>query len=325
MMLGLGAGSVTAGIFHLFTHAFFKALLFLTAGSVLHALHHYETQDMRDMGGLRSRMPITFITMMIAGLSLAGFPLFSGFWSKDEILTTTLARASEPDGAGYLFYFAFALITVFLTAFYVFRAIFLTFFGELRLPEDPHDPDYRSVHESPSAMTVPLIILAVPSLLVGFWGSPLLGEGFQRFLEGAEFHSQEMNGGLALLGSAVGIAGIVVAYLMYVARAIPAAAVTRATGPLYRLFANKYYLDALYSWFVATVVLGISRFLAFFVDPRIIDGVVNGVGRLAVTISSAVRQVQTGKVQSYATVVFAGLAVISLVTIVLWGVGGAPR
>ena len=313
MMLGLGAGAISAGIFHLFTHAFFKALLFLTAGSVLHALHHYHTQDMRDMGGLRSRMPITFATMVIAGLSLAGiFPL-SGFWSKDLILGVTLDRALQgPDGTGYLIYFAFGLITAFLTAFYMFRAIFLTFFGELRLHEDPHHP----IKESPSTMTVPLMILAVPSVLVGLWGSPLFGDGFQRFLEGAAFHEHALNLTLALVASAAGVAGIALAYLMYVAGAISPAAITRLFGPLYRLPVNKYWLDDLYQWFIDNVVLGLSRFLAYVFDPKVIDGVVNGVGRVAVATSATVRQIQTGRVQSYALYVFAGLAVVWIVAIV---------
>ena len=318
MMLGLGAGSLAAGIFHLFTHAFFKALLFLTAGSVLHGLHHYHTQDMRDMGGLRRRMPITFITMVIGALSLAGFPLFSGFWSKDSILTATLNRASGPDGTGYMAYFVMALITVFLTAFYVFRAIFLTFFGDLRLHEDPHHP----IKESPRVMTLPLLILAVPSIVIGFWGSPLLGEGFQQFLEGSHFHPEVMNIPLAILGSVVGIAGIAAAFLMYCARAISPVSVARAFGPLYRLPANKWYLDDLYNWIIGAIVLGLSRFLAFVVDPRVIDAVVNGVGRLAVGISGSVRWVQTGKLQSYGMVVFVGLAVISAAMIFLPRMGG---
>jgi NADH-quinone oxidoreductase subunit L len=321
MMLGLGAGSLTAGIFHLFTHAFFKALLFLTAGSVLHGLHHYHTQDMRDMGGLRSRMPVTFITMVVAGLSLAGFPLFSGFWSKDSILGATLARAQGPNGSGYMVYFAFALVTVFLTAFYVFRAIFLTFFGELRLREDPH----HRIHESPPNMTVPLLILAVPSVIIGFWGSPLMGEGFQRFLEGPNFRPEEMNAGLAILGSVVGIAGIAVAYLMYLARAISPVSVARAFGPLYRLPTRKWYLDDLYNWIIGTIVLGIATFLAYVFDPKIIDGIVNGIGRLAVGISGTVRWLQTGKLQSYAMVVFLGLAVISAAMIFLPQVAGGAR
>jgi NADH-quinone oxidoreductase subunit L len=311
MMLGLGAGAISAGIFHLFTHAFFKALLFLTAGSVLHALHHYHTQDMRDMGGLRSRMPITFITMVIAGLSLAGiFPL-SGFWSKDLILGTTLARSQGADGSGFVFYFAFALITVFLTAFYMFRAIFLTFFGELRLREDPRHP----IKESPGTMTIPLLVLAVPSVVIGLWGSPWFNDGFQHFLEGANYHPHEFDTGLAVLGSVVALAGIGLAYLMYAVRALSPVAVTRLFGPLYKLPVNKYWLDDLYQWFVDRVVLGLSRFLAYFFDPKIVDGVVNGLGRLAVTISATARQFQTGKVQSYAVYVFAGLALISIFAI----------
>jgi NADH-quinone oxidoreductase subunit L len=314
MMLGLGSGAISAGMFHLFTHAFFKALLFLTAGSVLHALHHYHTQDMRDMGGLRKRMPITFIAMLVAALSLAGIPPLSGFWSKDLVLGSTFTRAAEgAEGTGFYFYFAFALITVFLTAFYMFRVIFLTFFGELRLREDPHHP----IKESPAVMSVPLLVLMVPSVLVGLWGSPWFGDGFQHFLEGANYHAHELDLGLAAVGAAFAVAGIATAYLMYQARVISPAVVSGALRPLYTLATHKYYLDDLYQWFINTVVLGIARFLAFFVDPKIIDGVVNGVGRVALLTSATVRRVQTGQVQGYAMVVFVGLFVISLFAVVL--------
>jgi NADH-quinone oxidoreductase subunit L len=326
MMLGLGAGALSAGIFHLFTHAFFKALLFLTAGSVLHGLHAYHTQDMRDMGGLRKRMPITFITMVIAALSLSGFPLLSGFWSKDLILGSTFTRAIHPppgvDGTGFLFYFAFALITVFLTACYSFRAIFLTFFGELRLTEDPT----HRIHESPRAMTVPLLILAVPSLLVGLWSSPLMGDGFQHFLEGTNYHAHEFDLMLAAVGSAFGLAGIALAYLMYGSRVLSPSLFATPLRPLYTAAANKWYLDRLYDWFVGAIVLGVSRLAAFVIDPRIIDATVNGVGRAAVGVSSALRPLQSGKLQSYAMVVFAGFAVISLALVLLRGMPpGGPR
>jgi NADH-quinone oxidoreductase subunit L len=313
MMLGLGSGALSAGIFHLFTHAFFKALLFLTAGSVLHALHNYHTQDMRDMGGLRKRLPITFICMLIAALSLAGIPPLSGFWSKDLILTSALTRAQEsPEGTGFYFYFAFALITVFLTAFYMFRVLFLTFFGELRLHEDPHHP----IRESPAVMTVPLLVLAVPSVLVGLWGSPVMGDGFQRFLDGAAYHEEVLNWGLAGLGAVVAIAGMVLAYLMYYARAISPELITGMLRPFYTLATNKYYLDRLYEWLIGTVVLGFGRFLAYVFDPKVVDGVVNGVGRLTIAVGAAARQVQTGRVQAYAMVIFFGLFLISLLSII---------
>ena len=304
MMLGLGAGSLVAGVFHLFTHAFFKALLFLTAGSVIHGTE--DTQDIRKLGGLRQYMPITFVTMLIGAISLAGIVPFSGFWSKDMILGAVFSRAARPDGSGFLFYGAFALITVFMTAFYMFRVIFTVFFGQEKYP------GHHAPHESPGVMAWPLIVLAVPSVLVGLWGSPLGGDGFGRFLEGADFH-EEMNTTLAVGSTVVALAGIGLAYAMYLAQAISPARIAAAFGPLYRLPLNKYYLDDLYQWFIGKVVLGLSALLAWVVDPMIIDGVVNGIGRLAVAVSTALRPIQSGRVQSYALFVFGGLALISLV------------
>jgi NADH-quinone oxidoreductase subunit L len=305
MMLGLGSGVVAAGIFHLLTHAFFKALLFLTAGSVIHAVH---SNELSDMGGLRRAMPITFITMVIGAVSLGGiFPL-SGFWSKDTVLAAVWNQATGGGGPGYLVLLFFALITVFLTAFYMFRVIFRAFFGDYLGHGHPH--------ESPPVMTVPLLILAVPSVLVGLWGSPLLGEGFQRFVEGPAFHHEELNLQMAVLSTILGLAGIGLAYLMYVKRTVPAEAMARRLQPAYTTLKNRYYLDELYEAMIDRGVLAFSRFLAFFVDPRVIDGAVNGSGRLAVRTSTVVRRIQTGRVQSYAMAVFAGLALISVFAIV---------
>src|SRR6202022_2903749 len=188
MMLALGAGSLAAGMFHLFTHAFFKALLFLAAGSVIHAVG---TNDITEMGGLRRIMPRTYWTMAIGGLSLAGFPLFSGFWSKDDVLAAT-ARGGGP------ILLAFAVITVFLTAFYTFRMFFLTFHGSFRGPVESHD---AAPHESDWWMTGPLILLAIPALVIGFWGSPFMNSGFQRFLEGSTFVDVPPNLTLAVVGA----------------------------------------------------------------------------------------------------------------------------
>lgn len=305
MMLGLGAGGLTAGTFHLFTHAFFKAMLFLTAGSVIHAVH---TQNLFEMGGLRRAMPITFVTMLIGAISLAGIFPFAGFWSKDAIIAAVANRAAEPGNAGYGILLVFALATVFLTAFYMFRVIFLTFFGSFRGHGHPH--------ESPAVMTVPLLILAVPSIIAGFWGSPLGNDGFQSFIEGHPVH-EEINTGLAVLSTVLGLAGIALAYLMYVARAIAPEALSQRFSPIYTTLLNKYYMDELYQTLIDRIVLAFSRFLAYFVDPNIIDGIVNGVGRLALRTSATVRQIQSGQVQSYAMFVFAGLAVISIFAIAL--------
>src|SRR5918911_339542 len=222
MMLALGAGSLAAGMFHLFTHAFFKALLFLAAGSVIHAVG---TNDITEMGGLRKVMPRTYITMAIGSLSLAGFPFFAGFWSKDEVL------AAAATGAGPIL-LAFGIITVFLTAFYTFRMFFLTFHGAFRGPVEAavettgHHPaaldaetHVAGLHESDGWMTVPLIVLAIPALLIGFWGSPFLNNSFQRFLEGSNYVDVQPNLVLAGLGAVLALAGIGAAWVWYGARA----------------------------------------------------------------------------------------------------------
>jgi NADH-quinone oxidoreductase subunit L len=330
MMLGLGAGVLAAGVFHLFTHAFFKALLFLTAGSFIHAAEsaRHANHDAAEHGasadhgspvddgraqrlsflrGTGWQLPVTYGTMIVAALSLAGiFPL-SGFWSKDLVLSAAYNRAFGEGGLGSLVLLVFALMTVFLTAFYMFRVIFKLGSGRSEL----------HLHREPAVIAVPLLVLAVPSALIGLWGSPLLGDGFQRFLEGAQFHHEELNLPLAVLSTVLALAGIGLAYLMYAREVISAASVTRAFGPLYQLPAGKYYLDALYQSFIDSVLLPFSRFLATVVDQGIIDGVVNAIGRLAVRTSATVRQIQTGQVQSYAMAVFAGLAVISVLAIAL--------
>jgi NADH-quinone oxidoreductase subunit L len=313
MMLGLGAGALTAGMFHLFTHAFFKALLFLTAGSVIHAAH---TQDLFDMGGLRKAMPITCLTMIVGALSLAGLPPLAGFWSKDSILAAVYEQSVHEGGARYLVLLVFAVITVFMTAFYMFRVVFLTFFGAYRGDGHPH--------ESPRVMTIPLLILMVPSILAGIWGSPWGNDGFQSFVEGHQVH-EEINPAIALLSSALGLGGIGLAYLMYVRQTISAQAMAPRFRPVYNTFWRKYYMDELYQAGIDRIVLAGSRLMAFVVDTRIIDGVVNGSGRLALRTSSTVRQIQTGRLQSYAMVVFAGLALISVFAIVLGPVVGTGR
>jgi NADH-quinone oxidoreductase subunit L len=246
MMLALGAGSLAAGMFHLFTHAFFKALLFLAAGSVIHAVG---TNDITEMGGLRKYMPRTYLTMLIGGLSLSGFPLFAGFWSKDEVM------ASATNAGPVLL--AFAVITVFLTAFYTFRMIILTFHGAFRGPVeaavDTHghaetvdaETHASGLHESDIWMTAPLMILAIPALLIGFWGSPLMGNGFQRFLEGNAYAEAPINLPLTILGAVLAIGGIAVAWVVYGTREYVREPLLRF-GAVYRVINRRYYIDEFY-------------------------------------------------------------------------------
>jgi NADH-quinone oxidoreductase subunit L len=325
MMLALGAGAKGAAMFHLMNHAFFKAMLFLTAGSVIHALG---TQDLRYMGGLRRYMPITSITMLIGALSLAGFPLItSGFWSKDEILAAAYDQ-------GYYLVFVVGLITAFLTAFYMFRAWFLAFWGEPRWQvaggsghgddgahdsHDSHDSHGSHgshgggrPHESPWVMTLPLIVLAVPSVISGFWGSPLTGNAFGAFLEG---HGEVHVVPVVIAGSVVvALGGIYLAWLMYGARSLSPERVSSWFGPLYTVLYNKYWVDEAYNWFMRVGVLGLANAMRVF-DTYVIDGAVNGVATVTRYTGATMRQLQTGRLQNYGWAMYAGAMVIALVVL----------
>jgi NADH-quinone oxidoreductase subunit L len=312
-MLALGAGSLAAGMFHLFTHAFFKALLFLAAGSVIHAVG---TNDITEMGGLRKYMPRTYLTMAIGGLSLAGFPLFAGFWSKDEIITA--ATSTNP------LLLLFAIITIFLTAFYTFRMFFLTFHGTFRGPiaaaveTTGHHPatidaetHASGLHESDWWMTGPLLLLAIPALVIGFWGSPFLDFGFQRLIEGPAFHEQQLTMLYPIIGAVLAIGGIVVAWLMYGAKQFVAEPLVRF-GSIYTLLARRYYIDEFYMWVIDKFAIGVAAALAVF-DRQALDGLVNGIAGLFASGGRKLRTAQTGRVQNYGLVLFGGMAVIALV------------
>jgi NADH-quinone oxidoreductase subunit L len=321
MFLALGVGARGAAVFHLMNHAFFKALLFLAAGSVIHALG---SQDLRYMGGLRKHMKITSTTMLIAALSLSGFPLLtSGFWSKDEIL------AAAFDSGQYLV-FAVALLTAFLTAFYMFRAWFLAFWGEPRWgtgagsagvspaagphpePSSPHHGG--GVHESPWVMAGPLVILAIPSILSGFWGSPLAGGGgFAAFLDG---HAEASGPNLGVMAASIVVAlsGIWLAWLMYGKKSLSPERISAAFGPAYQILSHHYWVDELYNGFVRVVVLGVAEGLRLF-DVRVVDGAVNGVAHITGAAARALRHLQTGRLQNYGWAMYAGAIAIAVVTI----------
>ncbi len=334
MMLGLGVGGIAIGIFHLFNHAFFKALLFLGAGSVSHATG---TFDMRQMGGLRKVMPWTYATFLIASLSIAGIWPLAGFWSKDEIL------ASSINNQPILFYLA--MVTVFMTAFYMFRVVFLTFGGQYR-GGSPANHSPRP-HESPSVMITPMVVLAV--LAVGSGWFNVTG-GFSRFLEPSETHVfQGFFGILAhplpWVSLILAGAGILLAYAIYSARWLSAERIGRLFEPFYVVFSNKYWFDELYENIIARIVLlkglfaGIklfdSRFIdrginAFFIenlvvrrffsglksfDNRGIDGAVNGVADTTVATGRVLRIAQTGQLQLYGMFIILGILAISLALI----------
>jgi len=290
MFVGVGVGAYASGVFHLVTHAFFKGLMFLTAGSVMHAMAN--ELDMRKMGGLKSKMPITHWTFLVGALAIAGFPFLSGFWSKDEILHS--AWGSDP------LIYVIGLITAFLTAFYMFRLIFVTFYGESRV-----DSEVAShLHESPAIMWLPLAILAIPSALIGL----LLGWGghdswFHHFTKAVQGFSSEAHGEASgnvivfmVISSVVGLAGIAFAWTRYSKR-VPS---DEPTGALHRLLANKYYVDEIYNALIVQPVKNGSHFLLWkLVDNGIIDGIVNGVAAIIRFIGGTLRRLQTGLVQVY--------------------------
>ncbi len=301
MFLGVGVGAFSAGIFHLMTHAFFKALLFLGAGSVIHGMGG--EQDMRKMGGLRAHMPITFWTFMAAFLAISGIPGFSGFFSKDEILWKAYA---SPFGGIWLY--ALGLVAAGLTAFYMGRLVFMTFFGECRADEETR----HHLHESPPSMTVPLLVLGFLSFAGGYVGLPLhLGWGnqFERFLEpalpgehlAAVAHAAAGTEALLMaLSVAVALAGLAVAYVFYIARPeLPGQLAARAAG-LYQLLFNKYWVDEIYDRVIVRPMLAGSQFLWQTVDNEVIDGAVNGVAETVAVNSAVWRRWQTGNVQHYA-------------------------
>ncbi len=325
MMLGLGAAGLALngsgrssleiakaataiGIFHLFNHAFFKALLFLGAGSVNHTSG---TFDMRLMGGLRKAMPWTYATFLIGGLSLAGIWPLSGFWSKDEILSTALTANPV--------LFTLVMITVLLTAFYIFRVIFLTFAGEYRGgAESEHGHAHGHLHESPMVMVLPMVVLAVLAVVSGWWN---VGGGFSAFF--GEGETQSFFSGLfgifthswlPITSLLVALLGIFLAYAVYGAKWLSAERIGAAFKPLYNLFYNKYFMDKLYEdLFVKRFLIG-GLFRVFQgVDTNAVDATVNGAAGAAVGTGKAVRRIQSGQFQLYAVVIGVGLVIILLV------------
>jgi NADH-quinone oxidoreductase subunit L len=292
MLLACGVGAYSAGIFHLMTHAFFKALLFLGAGSVIHALAG--EQDLRHMGGLRSKIPVTFLVLLCAAVAIAGIPPFSGFKSKDEILLAVHARHPWMYWAG--------VATAAMTAFYVFRAIFLCFFGAYRGRAHPH--------ESPLVMTAPLGVLAVLSLAGGYldvpaWLAPLLGPP----LAAHDFT-------LVAISVAAGLGGVFLAWLFYIARPGLPARAAAALGGFYRLVRDKYRVDEAYdALFVHPIRDGSRTILWRGLDAGLIDGAVNGAGRLSIFIGAGLRHMQSGYIRRYAAwVVLGSILVIAAVS-----------
>ncbi len=332
MMLGLGCGGYVAGMFHLMTHAFFKALLFLGAGSVIHALHE---QDIRQMGGLSKHMRVTSLTFLVACLAIAGIPPLSGFWSKDEILVAV--RES-----GNITLYVLAVVGAMLTAFYMFRLYFVVFAGA----------EKGKAHESPPSMAVPLVILGVLSVSAGWVGLPWLKQGIVSFLTGPGAHEgaeaaahgtqQAVHHGpdYTVMGTSILVAGagVLVAYATYIKGWVSREAFARRLPVLYRLLYNKYYVDEIYLALIvrpivklarglfafdlavidgavngtATVTVLLSKVKRWF-DLYVIDGLVNGVAFVTQFVGAVARRVQTGYVQQYALMILLGLGTILIV------------
>jgi NADH-quinone oxidoreductase subunit L len=336
MTVALGASAYSVAVFHLMTHAFFKALLFLAAGSVIMGVHH--NQDIRWMGGLRKYMPITWITTLLGSLALIGTPLFSGFYSKDEIIMAV--HASTLPGAGFA-YFA-VLAGVFVTAFYSFRMYFLVFHGKERFDQNPdaHHGDHhdhhqtdQSPHESPWVVTVPLILLAIPSVVIGFFTiQPML---FGDFLKDAIFVNTEIHEGMLLLAEEfhgpaqlalhgltslpfwLALSGVASAYYMYIVNPALPAAIKARVLPLYNLLENKYYLDWINENILARGARALGTVLWKVGDQFLIDGVlVNGSWKVVGRLSGLVRKAQSGYLYHYALVMILGVFV--LMTYFVW-------
>jgi NADH-quinone oxidoreductase subunit L len=316
MFLGCGVGAYAAGIFHLMTHAFFKGLLFLTAGSVIHAMGG--EQDMTKMGGLRKKIPITYWTMLIATLAIAGLPPFAGFFSKDEILG---AAKSGPHATLWLW--IVGVVAAGLTSFYMFRLLFLTFFRQPRF-----DEHHVHVHESPLKMTIPLIILAFLSTVGGWFAAPKLWGGtdyFDRFLQpvftryaptpvvseasGASGVSAGVQLLLAVLGIPVILAviGLLVAWWFYIKNPNAPKKLAQQLHGVYVLLWNKYFVDEIYLGLIVRPLLWISRNVLWqVVDVGVIDGAVNGTAKVARESGGVIRKMQSGNTRSYASWVVVG-------------------
>lgn len=322
MTVALGASAYAAGIFHLGTHAFFKALLFLCAGSVIIAMHH--EQDMRNMGGLRRAMPITFITAWVGTLALIGLPPFSGFFSKETIIQAVHLSELAPAGFAYIALTA----ATFATSFYSFRLLFLTFHGKPRMARET----FAHVKESPWMVTLPLALLAIPSIGIGaLYYEPMLFGGFfgdsirvlpqhdslavlaleHHGAEGAELVRQTIRHGFTALPVLLTVAGFIIAWVFYIRRPDLPARLAATFSGVHRVLVNKYGFDELYDLVFARGTRAVGGLFWKFVDAGAIDGVlVNGSARAVGRLSSAVRQVQSGYLYHYAFIMIIGLFVL---------------
>jgi len=305
MFLGLGVGAYTGAVFHVMTHAFFKALLFLGAGSVIHAMHH--EQDIRKMGGLKKYLPITHITFLLGCIAISGIPPFSGFFSKDEIL----AAAYEKNPI----YWGLGVAGAAMTAFYMFRLYATTFLGKFRGTQDQE----HHLHESPAAMTIPLIVLAVLSVIGGFVGVPevlggkhLLGEYLSTVIVPEPHHALAHNTEYMLMGISVAVATI--AILFAVSHYSKKPQLEDATG-LGKVLENKWYVDELYNTIIVNPLNALGGFFKNIIEKSGIDGFVNGIGRFVNYLSRQIRLVQSGQVGGYILMMVVSVVIILFIWI----------
>jgi len=308
MFLGLGVGAYTGAVFHVMTHAFFKALLFLCAGSVIHAIHN--EQDIRKMGGLRKFMPVTHICCLLACLAISGIPPFSGFFSKDEILAAAY-------GKNPIYYFI-AVAGTFLTGLYMFRLYAMTFLGDFRGTSEQE----KHLKESPPAMTFPLIVLAILSVIGGFVGIPevfadhahLLGRFLEPVLNGTAQKKAEANPELILMLVSLLAAGAGVVYALVRFSKKPELGEARGFG---KILANKWYVDEFYQAIIVRPLNGLAKFLNSFVEKSIIDWIVNGIGRLIQYGSRQIRLLQSGQVGGYVLLMVIGMVILFLIQLLV--------
>jgi len=292
MVMAMGIGAMTAGMFHLMTHAFFKSLLFLGAGSVIHAMH--EEQDIWKMGQLSKKMPITTWTFVIGALALAGIPPLSGFWSKDEILLGAYA-------GGYTGLYILGSLVAFMTAFYMFRLIFTAFFGS--------NTNGHHAHESAPVMTFPLLILAVLSIIAGFVGSPFMNNIFGHYITAPGVAHHEANGMIMTISSLIAVAGIFLAWVIYQKKMVSAENLKQRFEAVYNVLYNRFYVDQIYQRLILIFVDGSARLLEWF-DLNIVNGVVNGLAQFTGWSGRTLRYTEDGQVQTYALYMFAGVLII---------------
>lgn len=308
MMLALGSAGYVAGVFHLMTHAFFKALLFLAAGSVIHAVH---TQNIEEMGGLWKKLRITGPLFLIGTLAISGVPLFSGFFSKDEILVATWER-------GNYGLFWLAVIAAFFTAFYMFRLFFMVFTGEARV-------EHKIVHESPRLMTIPMIVLGVLAVGVGYVNTPWFGSFLGDWLteDSPALGKGHIEGPawIMVVATVVSLLGILVAYLMYGKKSIRRDWLSSRAPIAYNVLYNKYYVDEFYQLTIIKAVRVFSLFLKY-IDRYLVGGIVSGVTAAIQGIGKIGSKFQDGQVQTYASVAFVGLAVVIVILALTGGYFG---